>query len=91
MGNSPAQLIATGRQLYTEPDRVAELAAVPLPFHVLSGAEDDTWAVPLLDEIAVRLHAHRTVIAGAEHSPNTDRPLETARALADFWDTLQQQ
>ncbi|NEC92635.1 alpha/beta fold hydrolase [Streptomyces sp. SID12501] len=88
MSTSPAQLVATGRQLCSEPDRVAELAAVPLPFHVLSGAEDGTWAVPLLDDMAVRLHAHRTVIAGAEHSPNTDRPLETARALADFWDTL---
>lgn len=87
MGNSPAQLVATGRQLCTEPDRVAELAAVPLPFHVLSGAEDGTWAIPLLDDMAVRLRAHRTVIDGAEHSPNTDRPLETARAMADFWDT----
>lgn len=90
MGNSPAQLVATGRQLCTEPDRVAELAAVPLPFHVLSGAEDGTWAIPLLDDMAVRLRAHRTVIDGAEHSPNTDRPLETARALADFWDSIGQ-
>ncbi|OPG04887.1 alpha/beta hydrolase [Streptomyces sp. GKU 895] len=88
LGNKPAQLIATGRQLCTEPDRVGELAAVALPFHVLSGAHDDTWPVPLLDDMAVRLHAHRTVIAGAEHSPNTDRPLETARAFADFWDTV---
>ncbi|AZP20257.1 alpha/beta hydrolase [Streptomyces aquilus] len=87
LGNKPAQLIATGRQLCTEPDRVGELAAVALPFHVLSGAHDDTWPVPLLDDMAVRLHAHRTVIAGAEHSPNTDRPLETARAFADFWDS----
>ncbi|WP_405731521.1 alpha/beta hydrolase [Streptomyces sp. NBC_00028] len=88
LGNKPAQLIATGRQLCTEPDRVGELAAVPLPFHVLSGAHDDTWPVPLLDEMAVRLDAHRTVVAGAEHSPNTDRPLETARAFADFWDGI---
>ncbi|MFI9826355.1 alpha/beta fold hydrolase [Streptomyces sp. NPDC051913] len=87
LGNKPAQLIATGRQLCIEPDRVGELAAVPLPFHVLSGAHDDTWPVPLLDEMAVRLDAHRTVVAGAEHSPNTDRPLETARAFADFWDS----
>jgi len=85
LGNSPAQLIATGRQLCTEPDRVAELAAVPLPKHVLSGERDDTWPVPLLDEMAVRLDAHRTVVWGAEHSPNADQPLETARALADFW------
>ncbi|GAA2529977.1 MULTISPECIES: alpha/beta fold hydrolase [Streptomyces] len=86
LGNRPAQLLATGRQLCTEPDRVAELAAVPLPFHVLSGERDDTWPVPLLDDMAVRLDAHRTVVAGAEHSPNADRPLPTARALADFWD-----
>lgn len=84
----PAQLIATGRQLVTEPDRVAELAAVPLPVHVLSGERDDTWPVPLLDEMARRLGAHRTRIAGAEHSPNTDRPKETAAALAAFWDSL---
>ncbi|MHB9859245.1 alpha/beta fold hydrolase [Streptomyces sp. YIM S03343] len=88
LGNKPAQLIATGRQLCTEPDRVAELAALPLPFHVLSGARDDTWPVPLLDDMARRLKARRTVVPGAEHSPNTDRPDITARALADFWDTV---
>ncbi|WP_406133003.1 alpha/beta fold hydrolase [Streptomyces anthocyanicus] len=86
LGTRPAQLLATGRQLCTEPDRVAELAAVPLPFHVLSGTYDDTWPVPLLDEMALRLDARRTVVAGAEHSPNTDQPLPTARTLADFWD-----
>ncbi|MFF5564536.1 alpha/beta fold hydrolase [Streptomyces sp. NPDC012623] len=83
----PAQLIATGRQLSGEPDRVAELAAVRrLPMHVISGERDDTWPVPLLDAMAERLGARRTVIAGAQHSPNTDRPRETAAALAEFWD-----
>ncbi|MET9439221.1 alpha/beta hydrolase [Streptomyces sp. NPDC006610] len=86
LGNRPAQLLATGRQLCTEPDRVAELAAVPLPVHVLSGERDDTWPLPLLDEMADRLGARRTVVKGAEHSPNADRPLPTARAVADFWD-----
>ncbi|WP_327325912.1 alpha/beta hydrolase [Streptomyces sp. NBC_01210] len=85
--HNPAQLIATGRLLTVEPDRVAELAAVqPLPKHVMSGERDDTWPVPLLDAMAQRLGAHRTVITGAEHSPNTDRPLETAAAIAGFWD-----
>ncbi|MET7357094.1 alpha/beta hydrolase [Streptomyces sp. NPDC005562] len=84
--HSPAQLIATAKQLSTEPDRVAELAALPLPKHVLSGERDDTWPLPLLDDMAERLHAHRTVIRGAEHSPNTDRPTETATALTGFWD-----
>ncbi|WP_274561832.1 alpha/beta fold hydrolase [Streptomyces spiramyceticus] len=84
--HNPTQLIATGRQLTVEPDRVAELAAVPMPVHVVSGVTDDTWPVPLLDDMAERLHAHRTVIEGAQHSPNTDRPEETAKALVEFWD-----
>ncbi|MEV2249955.1 alpha/beta hydrolase [Streptomyces sp. NPDC050147] len=86
--HSPAQLIATGKQLCVEPDRVAELAALPLPKHVISGERDDTWPIPWLDEMAERLRAHRTVIAGAEHSPNTDRPTETAAALIAFWDRI---
>ncbi|MEU0276451.1 alpha/beta hydrolase [Streptomyces sp. NPDC006307] len=84
----PVQLLVTGRRLTVEPDRVAELAAVrpPLPLHVVSGERDDTWPVPLLDAMAERLGAQRTVIEGAEHSPNTDRPVETAAAVARFWD-----
>ncbi|MGF0170371.1 alpha/beta fold hydrolase [Streptomyces sp. Marseille-Q5077] len=88
LGTKPAQLLATGRQLTTEPDRVDELAALPLPFHVLSGASDDTWPVPLLDDMAARLNARRTVIPGAEHSPNADQPLRTSEAVADFWDRV---
>ncbi|GAA2465982.1 alpha/beta hydrolase [Streptomyces macrosporus] len=85
LANVPEQLVATGRQLLTEPDRVAELAAVPLPKHVLSGAVDYAWPVPLMDEMARRLRARRTVIEGAEHSPGAERPRETADALAAFW------
>ncbi|WP_406284253.1 alpha/beta fold hydrolase [Streptomyces sp. NBC_00209] len=84
----PAQLIATGRQLATEPDRVAELDATGLPVHVISGEVDDVWPVPVLDGMAVRLGARRTRIEGAEHSPNTGRPEATAAALASFWGSL---
>ncbi|MFF3335090.1 alpha/beta fold hydrolase [Streptomyces sp. NPDC002888] len=86
LAHKPAQLLATGRQLCVEPNRVSELAAVPLPFHVLSGARDDTWPVTVLDDMAVQLRAHRTVVPSAEHSPNLDQPLPTAHALAGFWD-----
>lgn len=86
LNHKPAQLLVTGRQLCVEPNRVAELAAVPLPFHVLSGARDDTWPVTLLDDMTLELRGHRTVVPGAEHSPNLDQPLPTAGALADFWD-----
>ncbi|MFJ6695680.1 alpha/beta fold hydrolase [Streptomyces sp. NPDC091272] len=86
--NSPAQLAATGHQLTTEPDRVAELRDTGLPLHVVSGSFDDTWPVPLIDDMAARLGAHRTVIKGAGHSPNTDGPDETAQAVAGFWRSL---
>ncbi|MEU6217172.1 alpha/beta fold hydrolase [Streptomyces sp. NPDC047022] len=88
LNNSPAQLIATGRQLCEEPDRVAELAAIGLPLHVLSGDHDDAWPVELLDDMALRLGAERTVVPDADHSPNTDQPAATARAIAAFWDRL---
>ncbi|MFI1785650.1 alpha/beta fold hydrolase [Streptomyces rubiginosohelvolus] len=88
LAHNPAQLIATGAQLAAEPDRVDELAAVGLPVHVLSGERDDVWPVELFDAMARRLGARRTTIAGAEHSPNTARPQETAKALAAFWDDL---
>ncbi|MEU3051530.1 MULTISPECIES: alpha/beta hydrolase [unclassified Streptomyces] len=84
--HSPAQLLATGRQLRSEPDRTQELAAVGLALHVLSGDEDDTWPIGLLDDMALRLKAARTVVDGAGHSPNTDRPEETAQALVRFWE-----
>ncbi|MES4900625.1 MULTISPECIES: alpha/beta fold hydrolase [unclassified Streptomyces] len=85
LGTVPEQLMATGRQLNREPDRVAELAGVALPKHVLSGVVDYAWPVPLMDEMAERLGARRTVIPGAGHSPNAERPLPTAEALIDFW------
>ncbi|MFF5894832.1 alpha/beta fold hydrolase [Streptomyces argenteolus] len=88
MRHDPAQLIATGAQLSCEPDRVAELAALPLPVHVISGERDDVWPLPLLDAMARRLEARRTVIEGAEHSPNTARPLETAASLVSFWNSV---
>ncbi|MFG2980550.1 alpha/beta fold hydrolase [Streptomyces sp. NPDC048258] len=83
----PEQLITTGRALISEPDRVAELAAVPLPKLVLSGAVDYAWPVPLMDEMADRLGASRVVVEGAEHSPNAENPQVTASALAAFWDS----
>ncbi|MGW7439605.1 alpha/beta fold hydrolase [Streptomyces sp. NPDC054849] len=83
----PEQLIVTGRALISEPDRVEELAAVPLPKLVLSGEVDYAWPVPLMDDMAHRLSALRVLVEGAEHSPNAENPQVTANALAAFWDS----
>ncbi|GAA1904362.1 alpha/beta hydrolase [Streptomyces sodiiphilus] len=85
LAHTHAQLLAVGRTLRHEPDRVAHLAATGLPVHVLSGERDGAWPVPLLDRMAGRLGAHRTVVKGAEHSPNAEQPLVTAAVMVDFW------
>jgi pimeloyl-ACP methyl ester carboxylesterase len=87
LATDPGQLIAAARMLTAEPDRVDELVAVrpPLPVHVVSGDEDGIWPPVLLDDMARRLGARRTVVPDAGHSPNTDRPAETAAALLAFW------
>ncbi|MET7933634.1 alpha/beta hydrolase [Streptomyces sp. NPDC005322] len=88
LGTVPEQLIATGRQLNGEPDRVGELARVRMRIHVLSGEVDYAWPVSLMDEMAERLSAHRTVIRGAGHSPNAEEPRATAEELTAFWRSL---
>ncbi|OIV36916.1 alpha/beta hydrolase [Mangrovactinospora gilvigrisea] len=85
LGNDPLCLQVTGRQLRDAPDRVDALAAVPLPKLVLSGEADDAWPVPWQSAMAERLHAERGIVAGAGHSPNADRPAETAALLLRFW------
>ncbi|WP_093836897.1 alpha/beta fold hydrolase [Streptomyces aidingensis] len=88
LSSHPAQVRQTGWQLRYEPDRIGWLAATGVPVHVLSGERDGAWPVPLLHEMALRLKAHRTVIPGADHSPNVERPEATAHALTDFWSSL---
>ncbi|MFI9719109.1 alpha/beta fold hydrolase [Streptomyces sp. NPDC052396] len=84
----PEQLVVTGRQLMSEPDRVGELARVPLAKHVLCGAVDYAWPVPEIEAMAKELSAVRTVVAGAGHSPAAERPAATAEALTGFWEEL---
>ncbi len=85
LANVPEQLIATGRQLASEPDRVAELAAVPPRKLVVSGEVDDAWPVPWQADMAARLGVRHVVIPGAAHSPNAENPQATAAVLDAFW------
>lgn len=85
MATQPRQLNATGRLLRYEPDRVELLAATGVPVHVVSGERDGAWPVEWMDDMAERLGARRSVVKGAEHSPNAEQPDATAAALLDFW------
>jgi pimeloyl-ACP methyl ester carboxylesterase len=81
----PAALAGMGLAVRTEPDRVAELAAVAPPTLVLHGVDDDKWPPALQREMAHQLDAEYVVIPGAAHSPAVENPGPTAAALVDFW------
>jgi pimeloyl-ACP methyl ester carboxylesterase len=81
----PAMLQGMGRALRSEPDRVAELAAVAPPTLVLFGADDDAWAPDVQRDMAARLDAPVVVVPDAAHSPAVENPSDTARALVEFW------
>jgi pimeloyl-ACP methyl ester carboxylesterase len=85
LANVPEALAAMGRQLTVEPDRVDALAGVELPKLVLSGQRDYAWPVEQQAEMARRLGVRYAAIAGAAHSPNAERPEDTAATLVDFW------
>jgi pimeloyl-ACP methyl ester carboxylesterase len=89
VGNTPAALTGTGRELLSMPDRVDRLAQViaeaGVPALVLFGEADDAWDPGLQATMAKRLDAGEVVIAGAAHSPAAEAPETTAAALTAFW------
>ena len=98
----PIGLIAMARYLLTCPDRTDELAALtrppspadppppaPLPVMVIYGENDDAWPAATQHRMARRLHAERSCIPGAAHSPAVEAPDTTARALTTFWNAAE--
>jgi pimeloyl-ACP methyl ester carboxylesterase len=98
----PIGLIVMARYLLTCPDRTDELAALtrppagadpaaprPLPVMVIYGENDDAWPPAAQHRMARRLHAERSCIPGAAHSPAVEAPDTTARALTTFWNAAE--
>lgn len=69
MSNSPAGLRAIGDHLLTEPDRLGELAEVPVPKLVIHGDTDYVWPVELQDAMAEKLGARTWLIPGCGPLP----------------------
>lgn len=85
VSNHPVGLLRMAEQLLGEPDRVDELAKLELPVLVAFGVRDDAWPPAVQADMAVRLGAQVTEIAGAGHSPAAEKPAETVTALLRFW------
>ncbi len=86
LGGSPEMLQGMADALRSEPDRVAELAAVGVPVLVAHGVDDDAWPPAAQRDMAERLGALYEVIAAAAHSPAVENPAATAAVLINFWD-----
>jgi pimeloyl-ACP methyl ester carboxylesterase len=67
---------------------ISEIVASKVPVHVIYGENDDAWPLAMQDQMAAELHAQLTIISGAGHCPNEDKPEETAAVLANFWRAL---
>ena len=85
LNGAPAMLRGMGDAIRAEPDRVAELAGVPLPMLVTHGVDDDAWPPATQREMAARLGAQYAVIPHAAHSPAVENPDATLATLLAFW------
>ncbi|MGH4024006.1 MAG: alpha/beta fold hydrolase [Pseudonocardiaceae bacterium] len=89
LGSSTVGLLGMATGLCTEPDRVADLAAVlrarAIPCLVACGDADDAWPVPVQLAMADRLDAEVAVVPDAAHSPNIENPAALLDTLLPTW------
>ena len=79
--NDPMSLKAMTQALIDAPDRIDELAALPLPVWVGRGADDDAWPHDVQAAMAKRLGTDVHVVEDSAHSP----AIENTQGLADAW------
>ena len=87
LSNSEAGLRGMADAMLSEPDRVAELAAIDVPTLVAHGEADDAWMPHVQADMAQRLGARYEVIDNSIHSPAVENPARTVEVLLDFWST----
>ena len=90
LANSVDSLLAFTRHLTTIHDRTEDLIRCGVPTAVMYGEGDDAWPLDVQDDVARRLGIDPVVIRGAAHSPNVERPKETARALDEVMSPAEQ-
>jgi pimeloyl-ACP methyl ester carboxylesterase len=79
--NAVTSLRAMTEHLMHAPDRIADLARLPIPVWVGRGEDDDAWPHDVQAAMAQRLGVELHVITRAAHSPAVENP----EGLADAW------
>jgi pimeloyl-ACP methyl ester carboxylesterase len=82
---SSTQLLAAVGILDAQTDRADALRETGVPVLVSHGESDDAWPHDWQKDMAERLDAPYVIIPDAGHSPQVDRPEESARVLISFW------
>jgi pimeloyl-ACP methyl ester carboxylesterase len=81
---SPDMWLAITHEMFSEPDRLAALAAVSLPVLVVVGEEDQGFIDQCRDLAAAIPGARLAEIAGGGHSPQFESPERWWEALSTF-------
>jgi pimeloyl-ACP methyl ester carboxylesterase len=88
LASDKRSVLTHAHHLLNDRSFIDQIAALGIPAHVLYGENDDAWPLEIQQKMARDLSAPVTVIPGAGHCPNEDQPLLTARAIADYWDSI---
>jgi pimeloyl-ACP methyl ester carboxylesterase len=88
LASDKRSVLSHAHHLLNDESFIEQIAALGIPAHVLYGANDDAWPLEVQEKMARDLSAPVTVISDAGHCPNEDQPTATAKAIADFWDSI---
>jgi pimeloyl-ACP methyl ester carboxylesterase len=88
LASDKRSVLTHAHHLLNDRSFIDQIAALGIPAHVLYGENDDAWPLEVQQKMARDLSAPVTVIADAGHCPNEDQPALTARAIADYWDSI---
>lgn len=88
LASAPGSLLRMVDIVCSEPDRVAELAAVAPATLVLCGDGDDVWSPAEQRSMSETLGCDYVELPGVGHSPAADTPENTAAVLNSFWTTV---
>ena len=88
LASDKRSVLTHAHHLMNDGSYIDQIVPLGIPAHVLYGANDDAWPLEVQQKMARDLSAPVTVIADAGHCPNEDQPTATAKAVADFWDSI---
>jgi pimeloyl-ACP methyl ester carboxylesterase len=86
--SDPFSTLAMREQLFSQTPQLNKVASTRIRAHVIFGENDDAWPIQDQLDMAEKISAKVTILAGCGHCPNEDDPGLTSDQLMKFWSTL---